>query len=352
MRRFLFWHQHSSSRFPSPTKTNVPTRRFRRLAFQLLERRDLKAADTTSIIAVAQPPSTTPTGAEIAQALAPAQCAAFSDTTQIPADSATSISSGPQDVNLGQAIGADIAATTCGASTPANQQVGSLPTVASNIAGPRSDAVTARASSGTQVTPETDVASRQSDPSALQSPPSAKGQDSSGAQTKDTSNGPATQSTAAVAPSKALATVQSPTRQAASSTASGGAAGGSTNAAITADATTSQDGYGGSANGYGGDAGYGGPTDGYGGSAPRVDNLSVSDTPTDMTFTGQVSGEANLAGSTVTFGGQLAGYTTTVGSDNSFQLVLPISPPIEGTVTVQITDANGVTSNIITIYVS
>ncbi len=125
---------------------------------------------------------------------------------------------------------------------------------------------------------------------------------------------------------------------------------------VAADSTTSQDGYGGNANGYGGDAGNNGPTDGYGGSNGepilQIYAFDVSDTSTNMTFSGQVAGEPNLAGSMVTFGGQLAGYTTTVASNGSFALVVPLSTPIKGAVTVQVTDANGDTSNIATIVMT
>jgi hypothetical protein len=137
-----------------------------------------------------------------------------------------------------------------------------------------------------------------------------------------------------------------------------------------ASATSSQDGYGGDANGYGGDTGYGGDANGYGGDAgyggdtsgyggdagyggaPHIDGVSVDQGTDETDFSGTVSGEANLAGATVRFGGQLAGQTVSVDANNHFRLEVPTNPPIHGSITVQITDSHGVSSDVVTVYVS
>ena len=112
---------------------------------------------------------------------------------------------------------------------------------------------------------------------------------------------------------------------------------------------TANDGYG-ADTGYGGDPGYGGDS-GYGG-APHIDGTTVTDAPTNTIISGTVSGEPNLAGSTVVFGGQLDGYTTTVDGNDQFRIRIPTAPPIHGTVTVTVIDSHGTPSNTVIIYLS
>jgi hypothetical protein len=355
MRRFFFGHQPSSSRSQSASKSTAPTRRIRRLAFQTLERRDLKAGDTMLNVALAQVPSTTPTSAEVAQAWSTVQAVAEADTpVQIPAAPVTADVSLPQDGSLGQTTCASQAAALAVTSTPAVQPVVSSTTMTGNAESLPTNAVIAPPSNGTQGAAQTGAASRECQSPATQTSTSATAENQGAVGSQATAaTGVSARLVSAAEPNVAVTAAHPTKSNLISSNASGGAAGIQAAAVTSADSTSSQDGYGGGTDGYGGNAGSGQPTDGYGGSAVLlIDDLSVSATSSVDTFTGNVSGEPSLAGSTVTFGGPLAGYTTTVKSDGSFLLVVPASPPIQGAVTVQVTALDGATSNIATIYMS
>ena len=162
MRRFFFGHQPSSSRSQSASKSTAPTRRIRRLAFQTLERRDLKAGDTMLNVALAQVPSTTPTSAEVAQAWSTVQAVAVADTpVQIPAAPVTADASLPQDGSLGQTTCASQAVILAGTNTSANQPVVSLTTVTGNAESLPTNAVIAPTPNGPQGAAQTGAASRE-----------------------------------------------------------------------------------------------------------------------------------------------------------------------------------------------
>ncbi len=65
------------------------------------------------------------------------------------------------------------------------------------------------------------------------------------------------------------------------------------------------------------------------------------------TFSGQVTDDINIAGATVNFGGLLAGTTTTVSEEGYFLVGHEFATGTIGTVTAQVTDSRGLTSNVV-----
>jgi hypothetical protein len=321
MRRFLFWNQQSSIHDKPASKTHGQKRRFRSLAFQSLERRDLKAADTTTTLIA---PSEVTTDAHVAQPVTTSQSPVASVPTQ---QASQGSSTGNAQSSVSTAL---------------------LPQTASGAA-------------------PSDANGVQQNQTPVQPGPTAVGPTSSATAQSTGSAGSASLPASGPAVNSSPAPLVAPP-----AAGNNGAANATPNTAVNgASATSCQDGYGGTAdgnggdaNGYGGDTGYGGDANGYGGDAsgyggdagygggPHIDGVSVNVGANETDFNGSVSGEANLAGATVTFGGQLAGQTVSVDANNHFRLEIPTNPPIHGMITVQITDANGVSSDVVTVYVS
>jgi hypothetical protein len=370
MRRLLFWHRHSATHPKSPAATCGPTRRFRKLAFQALEPRDLRAVDTSIIVAVplataagssgnetVHAPTTAPTEASVdATNAIPAASTSADKTNSGPTASASAAvdstvqTNGPQTSNGNQFTNSDAV------NNQATQTGDNGPTTLNNA-----DESHTVASAVSTIQPivaggQTGAADGQPDQSPIQPAPAAPVQPPNGGDihAKDNLGATNPQNHDVADHPSSLAPVA---RAAASSPSPSNGYGGA--AYVQADnttaggaATSSADGSGSNSDGYGGGTnGYGGDT-GYGGTAPVLSDVTVTNGATNTEITGTVSGESNLAGSTVVFGGQLNGYTTTVNGDNGFQIGIPAVPPIHGTVTVTVIDSHGTPSNTVIIYLS
>jgi hypothetical protein len=337
MRRFLFWHRHSANDRPTLiSKRSATTARFRKLAFQVLEPRDLKTVDTTTMAAL---PAVSKSDAA-AVGIPPMSSVVMSgDSASTTVQAPTAPTSADTGAPINPSVQSDGGPTAAAAQSvvPAGSGVSSpLPVNSDNgtrTAGPTTTVTTVSAAAiGGGETPT--VSPTTVSPVGSTAVPTSS-QTSSGP-TAGSNSDPSLQG-----PGTTQQPIGSPATYTADSAQAGygGAADGS-------GGTT--DGYRATADEYGGDSGYGG----YGGGAPYIDDVTVTNSGTNTDFNGQVSGEANLAGATVTFGGQLSGYSTTVDANNRFILQVPSSPPIQGTITVEVTDSHGVSSNVITIYVS
>jgi hypothetical protein len=370
MRRLLFWHRHSVNHQPTLLPQRVrPTDRFRKLAFQALEPRNLKAVDTTMLVALPVVTSADPTGAETVQVSSTATSSVIASTAdQAAVASSSTAAQSPVEFSAVQTGG--------GQAPVADGSAVAAPLAANNSMAPANNGDASQTGSPTRLTSQgTDRGSRpigedgpgdktaspvETAPQSTAAASDSSAKTDSNAVTGIQNNGVAVQ-TNSQSPS-----TKTPSSNADPSISQGGTSGNSIGrSAVAPTAASSLDGtggnatgydgtangYGGTANdGYGGDTGYGGDP-GYGG-APRIDGTTVTDAPTNTIISGTVSGENNLAGSTVVFGGQLNGYTTTVNGNNQFQIEIPSVPPIHGTVTVTVIDSHGTPSNTVIIYLS
>ena len=369
MRRLLFWHRHSASHTKSPARASEPTRRFRRLAFQTLESRDLKAADTTTIVAAPIVTTTDLTDVESAQVSAGVVSGYTTNAAiQTPAVSPATDSSAPVVTNAGQSDSGGQTLASNGSAVPTDVATGVSQVSADKCDGGPSGTLTTLTTVSANSRPQSDGTECSVDMNA--NPAETATQVSAPA----SGNSAGTNDTAAMGSPNIGAAVRAVPHSPRAATPPGKTGPSIAQGATTANpivrseatptAASSQDGYGGGTTGYDGTAnGYGGAADGYGGSTgyggdpgyggtPQIDGTTVTDAPTNTIISGTVSGENNLAGSTVIFGGQLNGYTTTVDGNNQFQIEIPAVPPIHGTVTVTVIDSNGTSSNTVIIYLA
>ena len=68
-------------------------------------------------------------------------------------------------------------------------------------------------------------------------------------------------------------------------------------------------------------------------------------------MTGSVYDDVDPTGLSVSFGDLLAGYGCTVLEDDTFIFVIQLDPSTHGTITAQVTDAGGLTSQLVMTYV-
>ncbi len=369
MRRLLFWHRHSTSHTKSPAGASEPTRRFRRLAFQTLESRDLKAADTTTIVAAPIVTTTDLTNfGSAADFFRRCDRRHSKRGNSSPGSIPPTDPSAPVVTKAGQIDSGGQTLASNGSAVPTALATDVSQAPADNCTGGPSGSITTFTTSPAKSGPQSDGTVC---PVDLKATPAEIATQVSG---PASGNSAGTNNTAATGSPNIGAAVQAVPQSPRARTPPGktdpSIAQGATAAnpigrsEATPTAASSQDGYGGAATGYGAANGYGGAADGYGGStgyggdpgyggsAPHLDTVSVDQGTTSTNISGTVTGESNLAGSTVVFGGQLNGYTTTVNGDNGFQIGIPAVPPIHGTVTVTVIDSHGTPSNTVIIYLS
>jgi hypothetical protein len=367
MRRILFWHRHSVNHQPiSSPQRSRPITRFRKLSFQALEPRNLKAVDTTMLVALPVVTSADPTGAETMQV----SSTATSDVIASTPDQAATASS----PTVAQAPVECSAVQTGGGQTPAaDGSAVAAPLAANNSPAPANTGEASQTGSPTPLASQTTDSGSQPNGADAPGNKTTSPIETAPQSTAPASDSPATTNTTAATGSlndgvAVAAKSQSPSAKSPTSNTDPSISQGATAAnpivrsAVGSTAASSLDGTGGSATGYDGTANvYGGAADGYGGStgyggdsgyggAPHVDSTTVTYAPSNTIISGTVSGEPNLAGSTVVFGGQLDGYTTTVDANNQFHIEIPVNSPIQGTVTVTVIDSTGTSSNTVIIY--
>ena len=84
--------------------------------------------------------------------------------------------------------------------------------------------------------------------------------------------------------------------------------------------------------------------------APEILSFTYSRSGNQWTFTGTVSDDGATEGATIDFGGVLEGYTTTVGPDGSFTLIVTLPPGTVGEATAIWTDSENLSSNVGVVY--